>query len=175
MGTDQQGQQCGTSASDLCAPGMVCVQNSPTVSSCLKFCDTDSDCEAPGGLCLFTLNNGMDGGIMGVTLCSENCDPTTNTGCPAGTACQLLQESTGQKRFLTMCESAGTAVKDQVCNPMGYDCAAKFGCFNTGSSDMCLQYCNVNAPACPNAGLCSPLQNMGAPIMLGSITFGVCE
>src|SRR5207249_9846968 len=126
------------------------------VSTCDKFCETDADCTAPGGLCLLTLNDGMGGSIPDVTLCTENCDPTTNMGCIAGTGCQLEQELMGQMRFLTQCTPIGQKTQGQSCDPMQWECAATYGCFNTGV-DVCLKYCNVNAPSCPANTVCGAL------------------
>jgi hypothetical protein len=175
-GPDLEGQACGTSATDLCQAGLLCVTASPTVGQCLAFCDSDSDCQAPGGICLLTLDNGMGGSIPNVTICTPNCDPLTNAGCPATSMCDLRRESMGLMRWLTLCDPAGTKTKGQVCDPTANDCAPKFTCINNGTNNVCLQYCNVNAPNCPAGQTCGALQDQNfQPITLGNVTFGVCE
>ena len=52
------------------------------------------------------------------------------------------------------------------------DCGAGLGCFNDGMMNtFCLQWCNMGAPQC-NVGLCNNLQT---PIVVGSVTYGVCQ
>ncbi len=172
-GTVGGGQACNGAAD--CAAGFVCVQISTAASACSKFCDSDADCAAPGGLCIIQLNDGKGGSIPNVTLCTDNCDVTTNAGCVPGAGCQLGREQTGQMRWLTFCGGTGTKGKNQVCDPMLEECLPGFGCFSTGTSDICLQYCNVNGSTCPNFGACSPLQDQsGSSIFIGSIQVGVC-
>jgi hypothetical protein len=169
------GQQCGLAGAD-CAPGAVCVQTAKAASTCVKFCDSDADCQAPGGLCIFTLNDGMGGSIPGVTLCTENCNPAKNIGCPvAGTQCQLLIENGGQMRFLTHCGNAGAGTQGSGCTSSD-DCAPTFGCFNTDPADpnanACFKWCMVaGVQNCPAGTACNGLQT---PIMVGNDEYGVC-
>lgn len=170
------GTEC--SAGEDCEAGSLCIlkkDTAPTVSMCSKFCDSDAQCQAPGGLCVFTLNDGSGGTVPGVTLCSDNCDPITNTGCGvSGTSCFLGQEASGQQRFFTYCYGAGSSTQGALC-PNGTECAATYGCFNTGVSDQCLKWCNVNAPSCPGATSCQTLTDAnGASIVIGNITYGAC-
>ena len=142
----------------------------------MKFCDVDAECQAPGGLCLLTLNDGMGGSIQDVTICTENCNPAKNTGCPvAGTACQLLSENGGQMRFLTRCGDTGVAMQNAPCASSD-DCAPKFGCFNTDPADpnanACFKWCEVNGvQACPAGTVCNALDT---PILVGNDEYGVC-
>jgi hypothetical protein len=159
-----------------CAAGGVCVQASMTssVSLCDKFCTADTDCVAPGGLCLLQLSDGSGGSIPNVKLCTANCSPITNVGCSVpGTSCQLLQESTGAMRLLTDCRGAGSKTHLATCDPMLDDCAPKFGCFNIGTQTSpqyaCLQYCNYGSPACPSGQSCLDLG-----VSLGGTEFGAC-
>jgi hypothetical protein len=140
----------GECTGNECVPGAICVQTTPSISTCVKYCSTDSNCTAPGGLCIITLNDGSSGQIPGVTLCTENCDPSTNTGCPvAGTACGLAQESMGQMRLLTRCSDSGSGTQGAACVDDG-DCAPTYGCFNAGTTQ-CLKYCKVGGAACPGS------------------------
>jgi hypothetical protein len=174
-GTDGVGQQCGTSATDLCAPGGTCVTASVAtgLAICDKFCDTDANCTAPGGLCIIQLNDGTGGSIPNVTLCSANCDPSTNVGCSApGSSCQLLQESSGLMRTLTDCRGAGTKTYMAACDPTLDECAATYGCFNIGTvampQDVCLKYCKY-----PN-GNCGAQTCLDLMAFVGTTDYGVC-
>jgi hypothetical protein len=168
-GTTGLTQAC--SATELCAPGLLCVQAGASASICDKFCDSDADCTAPGGLCIVTLNDGHGGAIPDVTLCTDNCDPVTNAGCPAsGTSCQVGQEPTGQMRNLTFCTGAGTLGQGETCDPTNNECLPTYGCI----SNVCLQYCDAANPSCVT---CAPLQNSTTmtDIFIGSTQIGVCE
>jgi hypothetical protein len=119
------------------------------------------------------LDNGMGGAIPGVTLCSANCNPITNAGCGvAGTGCQILEETAAPMSLLTDCTASGTGVHNTPCDPtMPAQCAPKFGCFNDGTSDVCLKYCNAaNLFSCPGTQLCNDIG-----VMLGGIEYGVCD
>ena len=144
-----------------CAAGSLCVKTNTTISTCMKYCSTDSNCTAPGGLCIIGLNDGSSGQIPGVTLCTENCDPTTNSGCSvAGTSCQLAQESMGQMRYLTRCSGAGTGTQGASCTTDD-NCAPMYGCFNAGTTQ-CLKYCKVGGTPCPGGATCNSLGTIGA-------------
>jgi hypothetical protein len=163
-----QGQDCG--ASD-CSVGLQCIQTTPTVATCMAFCEDDNDCVAPGGLCVVTLSDGMGGSIPDATLCTENCNPISNVGCPvAGTSCQVGQESTGLMRFLTFCTEAGNKTQYALCNPSANDCAPGYGCFNDGIDDLCLKYCDFgNGGVCPAGASCFDIQ-----VQIGNTFYGAC-
>jgi hypothetical protein len=166
------------SGSDQCEAGLLCLASGSSTTSpgiCEKFCDTDSDCTAPGGLCVVQLSNGSGGAIPNVTLCTDNCNVFTSAGCAAqGTSCQLGQEPTGQMRYLTLCGVAGTLGKGAVCDPMNSQCAPTFGCFNTGTEDQCYQYCEVGNPL--SCSTCTALLDSSMqPIYIGTQKVGVCN
>lgn len=158
------GQPC---SGDNCAPGLLCLQTTTTEATCGKFCASDADCTAPGGLCILKLNDGSGGEIPNVTMCTDNCNPLTNVGCAVG-GCQVLQETSGLLRFLTLCVEAGTGTQAAPCVG-NEDCAPTFGCFNDGVSDLCLKWCNLAAPSCPAATSC-----VDVAVSLGGINYGVC-
>ncbi|MDI3289770.1 hypothetical protein [Polyangium sp. 15x6] len=157
-----------------CAAGGICLATTPTISTCGEFCSTDAQCTAPGGLCVIKLNDGSGGQVPGVTLCSENCNATTNVGCAAGTACTFGREAAGQMRLYTTCREAGSGTQNSACTD-DTDCAATYGCFNTGT-DECLKYCNVNAPSCPSGTTCTPITigNDAVEVIIGNVTYGAC-
>ena len=163
------GEICGAGAQ--CAPGHICVltkDTPPTISTCSKFCASDADCEAPGGLCIITLNDGNGGSIPDVTLCTDNCEPTTNAGCAAGTACQIGTENGGLMRTVTFCAGAGAGTQNTTCAD-STECAATYGCF--GGVNACLHWCKVGLGGCPAATLCNSLS---PPLVLGGTEYGAC-
>jgi len=158
-----------------CAAGGICLATTATISTCGEFCSTDAQCTAPGGLCVTKLSDGSGGQVAGVTLCSDNCNATTNVGCAAGTGCTFGREAAGQMRLYTTCREAGSGTQNASCTD-DTDCAATYGCFNTGSADVCLKYCNVNAPSCPAGASCTPI-TIGADaveVIIGNVTYGAC-
>jgi hypothetical protein len=170
------GQSCGAGAE--CAPGLLCVLTDPTpptVSTCAKFCEVDGDCTAPGGLCILGLNDGSGGLIPDVLLCTEDCSPVTNVGCPiAGTACQLGKEQDGLGRLFTRCGPAGAGTQNAACATTD-DCAAGYGCITPqGSNAVCLRWCNVAQPSCPGITTCVPLTIDGANVQIGAVQYGAC-
>jgi hypothetical protein len=168
-GTVQLGNEC-ISAGD-CAAGGLCLAVGST-GACYEFCSSDTQCTAPGGLCVVTLTNGGNP-IPNVTMCSMNCNPSTNVGCSNITdaACRFGREQTGQQRLFTLCGTAGTGTSGSSC-ASNDDCAGGYGCFGT----TCEKFCVIGGPACPNFGTCSPF-TLGADMIeptLGGTTYGVC-
>lgn len=171
MGNTANGQVC---TGNDCSPGLLCVNTTASTSTCAKFCDSDADCTAPGGLCIIGLNDANNNVIPGVTLCTENCDPTTSIGCPvAGTSCEVVQEAAGQMRFLTHCTAAGAGQQNDPCVSSA-DCAPKFNCFNTTmpSAVKCLKNCKASAPnGCPAGTTC---KFFAVPELVGVEKYGAC-
>jgi hypothetical protein len=140
----------------------------------MEFCNSDAECAAPGGLCIVTLDDGMGGAIPGATLCTENCDPTTNIGCPVtGTGCGIGQEPGGQMRLLTMCGEVGGGLQGVACTTNA-DCAATYTCINTGQTTECLKWCKIGGAACPGGLTCVEVTIDSVPIEIGNQQYGVC-
>jgi hypothetical protein len=156
-----------------CEPGHICVTVTG-ISLCGKFCDDDSQCGGPGGICIRALNDGNGDPIPGAVLCTESCDPSTSMGCPgAGTSCQLGREDMGQMRFFTLCLASGAGMQGAAC--MGnVDCAPSFGCFNDGVSDMCLKYCKVASPSCPAGTQCAAITIGMEQVFIENEQYGAC-
>jgi hypothetical protein len=126
-----------------------------------------------GGTCLIQLNDPSSPGsvLPDVTLCSDNCDPVTLAGCPAGLGlgCQLYQEQMGQMRIFTLCSGAGNGAQGVTCST-NEDCAAGSACFTLSDMSMeCLKYCKVNSPSCPGGTSC---QDLG--IAFNGVEYGAC-
>ena len=167
-GTIDGGQQCLGSG---CKAGFICSDFVAPPETCHQFCDDDTDCQAPGGVCVLELNiNGTT--PYTVTLCSENCDPISNTGCPVpGMSCGIVGDEGPPERDFTMCLPAGSAGQGQSCSGLT-DCAPGLACFNVGGSDMCLTWCDRSTLQCPvGTGTCSETT---PPTMVGSTEYGVC-
>ncbi len=171
-GSATAGQPCN--ASTLCEPGTMCVGYQTGLLSCAPFCATDADCTAPGGLCTINLSDGNGGDVPNVTLCSENCNPVTNTGCQVqGTSCQV-----GLRDMIdpyTLCTPSGAGVQQAACTDSS-DCAPGFACLNTAQmTTLCFQWCDVQAANCPGALVCQALEiSPGVPLTIGNTTYGAC-
>ena len=165
-GNVQPGGNCSL---DNCAPGGLCLGGA--TPTCGEFCKTDSQCDAPGGLCVVGLNDGNGSPIPGVTLCSENCNPTTNSGCISGTGCTFGQEPSGQMRFFTACRGIGSGTQGAACTTNA-DCAATYGCINTGTKQ-CMKYCTVGS-TCAGGAACSPITINMLDIIIGGVQYGIC-
>ncbi len=152
-----------------CEPGAVCVDTTSTASTCRKFCDDDTDCEAPGGLCVYPLDDGNGGLIPGVMTCTDNCDPVTNAGCAVG-ACRLLKETTGLMRNVTLCGESGAGMQGDSCAKYS-DCAPQFTCTATARGKVCSKWCELNQPNCPGGTNCTAVV---PPPVLGNVAYGVC-
>jgi hypothetical protein len=168
-------------ATNTCGPLHVCVGG-----RCRKYCDDETDCAGPGGLCLIDLTYGNP--AMNIPnapkTCTTDCNPVaaTNATCPAGWACHIYVEdptpgTNGDEVFLTDCNVAGgvaigaACTSNASCNP-GSDCVT----LNPGGNQ-CRPSClcpsgNCAAGTCPSgSGSCRAYTN---PPIIGGVTYGVC-
>ena len=168
-----QSQACSDTA--LCEPGTLCIEFEVGFANCAKFCDTDAQCEAPGGICFFKLDDGSGGDVPGVTMCSENCELATSQGCGvAGTSCQLGLTTADQP--FTVCRPSGALVYQEICAETS-DCAPDFVCLPTSIPDeRCFQWCKIGGSACPTGQTCTAQEiSAGVPLTLGTTTYGICN
>lgn len=171
-GTGTEGQECSTTG---CQPGLICLQITPTGDSCGTFCDVDGDCSG-GTICALGLGDGSGNTIPGVALCSTACSPITSSGCSVtGSACQVVQEATGQMRWTTSCYASGAGTQGTTCASSS-DCAPGYWCLNSSTSGLvCSHYCNVHQPSCPAGGTCSMVQDANMQsVIIGGVTYGGC-
>jgi hypothetical protein len=154
-----------------CEPGAICLGTGQGL--CVAFCATDADCATVGGICALQISDGMGGSIPNEMLCTNSCDLITNVGCSvAGTSCQLGREQSGQMRWFTFCESAGTGGQNAACTSAA-NCMADFGC--VGTPGVCRQYCNTNNfSACGGLGCSMLVDQSMMPIIVNGVTLGVC-
>ena len=161
-GTDDIGDSCSGLS---CKAGGICLSLG-TLTSCRKFCDSDADCVAPGGLCVIGITNHTE------KTCSENCDPIASTGCPLPSSkCEVGQQGTDPNVITyTVCHPSGTNTQGQACTTNGFECAPGFTCATVNSVMACYQYCNYSSPAC-SVGSCL---NFDPPLEVGTTEYGVC-
>jgi hypothetical protein len=156
-----------------CAAGYLCT------GSCMRYCETDGQCDAPGGLCVISI---YSGGVLvpGVTVCSQNCDPLTAQSCPTGWGCGVYR--TADARSFSACHTVGAGTQGSTCT-YDADCSPGYGCItitNAGTGDAgptttqsCLAYC-VSSPtptACPGTTTC---RQFSTPAVMGTSTYGIC-
>lgn len=157
-----------------CAAGYVCVGD-----SCRKYCNEDTDCSGPGGICLVQLQYGGGNDIPGAVVCTVDCQPNLVTGnsCPAGYGCHLYYydpdgvADNGDEVNITDCDpppasggalNASCTTNDQ-CNP-GLDCITVNG------TPQCKYTCTLPGGTCPS-GTC---QGFTDPAIVGGVEYGVC-
>lgn len=155
-GTAVVGAACD--AEGDCAPGTGCHGG-----RCLEYCDDASDCDAADVYCGTTSASGASP-PAGVRLCSEACDPTTQTGCVAG-ACSvaILAEPVGASSW---CRDVGSSAAGEACEA-DLECAAGTICELSparGTGRYCLPFCALGGAPCA-AGTCTEIHRIrGAPI-----------
>lgn len=155
----------------LCEPGTMCFDDG-VPAHCAKFCASSADCVAPGGACFWTLKDGMGGIVPDATLCTEDCDPTTNAGCDllSGGSCQAFHDLRSDQS-LTACVEGGPGTPGASCPNGAMDCAPTLGCFNNGTSDVCLKWCVVGGTPC----LSGSCYSFSAPLVIGAVEYGACN
>lgn len=156
---------CG--GTTTCAAGFVCL------GLCHEYCENDTQCTAPGGLCTIQITYGSPPMIVpGARVCSPNCNPLTSTGCPVDWGCHVYRNTTEMRSF-TSCAMAGAGDHGTTCVDDD-TCAAGLSCVNTGGGSVCLKNCNVTT----NLG-CSTLPGSSCvgfadPAVIGATEYGVC-
>lgn len=166
-GSTPVGSNC---ASTTCVAGAICVNiasSGASVPICRRVCTSDASCsDGAGDLCL--------GGIMGTTdeLCTVDCDPATQVGCSADSACTFFTESMGAMRTLTDCVApAGAGGQEAACADDSA-CQRGFACINAGTMQ-CLRWCR--RPAGSECGVGESCLGLGPPALIHDGTeYGVC-
>ena len=98
---------------------------------------------------------------------------STNTGCAAGSACQIGQEQGGQMRLLTFCAATGSGMQAALC-ANNANCAPTFGCngLDANMNKICLKWCKKTAPSCPVGTTCTSFPN--PQLIIGGTEYGAC-
>jgi hypothetical protein len=167
QGSVAPGQICDAGA--LCAGGSICIGYPDYDSSCASICETDADCEAPGGKCLVEIAS-----LPGITLCTDDCEPISSQGCNVpGLACQVgvAPDDTPY----TGCAPSGAGNAGDVCADSS-ECSPGLVCLPTTASDQrCFAWCNVASPNCSDL-TCKSLDVVeGVPLVIGNVQYGVCS
>ncbi len=162
-----------------CQAGFQCVNNGTTglIGYCHQLCEADADCDTPtsgpGGICVLELQNG------GATVCSQNCDPVSDTGCKEANQnlkCDIGREPMGAQRWFTRCVGSGDAAPDAVCDSIN-ECAPGSSCIPVQNEpdSHCLTWCTSPSTGgvCPQ-GSSHACSAFTTPLFIGSVEYGAC-
>lgn len=163
-GSVKAGESCD---GPTCEAGTMCLGSS-LFANCKSFCDSDSDCSGAGSLCVVKLGDGQ-GGALQETWCTDDCDPVTNSGCPASGKCVMFREPNPPNRIFTDCWQAGTGTQNESC-VYDDDCAAGYACIDHNGG-ICSHWCEVANPSCPGGTIC---HSFGTPALVGGVEYGAC-
>lgn len=151
-GLAQEGQPCtGTSSSNTCAAGLLCVprpqEDGGTQPVCLQFCGSSADCPA-GKACLLVVD--LSPSDERPFVCDTPCDLFAQD-CPGSQACYPTQVAPACYPV------AGTTGVGQACD-YSSQCVAGAVCINGA----CAQLCVHPSGACPT-GTCTRILVEGQP------------
>jgi hypothetical protein len=151
-----------------CAAGFTCVAQDANTDSCMKFCNTDAQCNGVGARCVIGLLDDAGDPIPDVEVCSNSCDPVDQTGCPSGLGCLPFDMAGGD---YSDCLDMGTRLDGQSCSDHT-DCLAGSLCVNeTGGGSTCHEMCEVGVSTC-GALTCLGFVDV---ILLGGQEVGACD
>ena len=165
-GTEVEGAECGATNQKYCQAGLFCAQLGGDPARCQKYCDDDAGCQLPGGRCVLDVN---DPG--GVKVCTENCDPVSNSGCSfPGNKCEVAQDD--NMAGFSMCMPAGIGGQGAACASSA-DCSGGHGCLTIDSQQLCRKWCTVNGTCNSCAG--AQYGTFPAPgLLIGAVEYGAC-
>ena len=153
-----------------CKTGYSCIDDGVTghQSWCARFCTQDSGCLGTGSRCVNDLTNG-NGDPIGVSVCSNACDPVAQTGCPTGMGCQPYLHSAGN---FTDCVYMGNKLDGQVCNSTT-ECSPGSVCVgNATNGYKCAEVCATNGTnTCASGMTC---EGFGTSLTIGTTIYGYC-
>jgi cysteine-rich repeat protein len=165
-GSGTSNSHCATDTA--CSAGYTCVGDLaiPDDTECMRFCNTDANCNGDGSRCLIELADGDGNPIPDVTLCTNHCEPLTQNGCPSGQGCIIFDD--GPDDF-TDCEVMGNRLDGQSCTETE-QCMEGSICVGTIVGAECASMCEVG-DSCPTGGVCGPFST---PVIISGIEIGVC-
>jgi hypothetical protein len=151
-----------------CKAGYSCVHHESTDTPwCARFCLHDSGCSGTGSRCVIGLTN-ASGTPIGVSVCSNACDPYGQTGCPSGMACLPYDASAGD---FTDCVYAGTEPDGHACTS-SEQCERGSMCVDTAGNLACRAMCIVgDSSSCAAGETCTAFIS---PIVIGAVEYGGC-
>jgi hypothetical protein len=129
---------------------------------CHRYCLTNADCVGDGSRCVLDLPGIEEG------LCTKDCDPIAQTGCPAaGTKCDVGVDGGA----FSQCTGLGTSVQGDPCTT-SYTCAAGLTCTSVNAGPtQCYTWCDVDNAVCPAQTACTPF---GTPVVIAGTEYGIC-
>jgi hypothetical protein len=161
-GTTPVGEPCLTHLD--CLPGLGCVANAPdpTVTRlCRRLCLVGLDC--PSGTC-------ATGSVERAGVCTDECDPLTDTGCSAGLSCYLITVERVDDMATVRaaaCAEAGTAADGEPCDE-ATRCQGGLVCDRDTMT--CVPLCELGS-TCPSPyTFCSP-----SGLFIDDVEVGVCR
>lgn len=164
------GTETSTCASfSECAASHVCVGN-----RCHRYCDMDTDCTPPRGLCAIQLTDQMGAAIPGATTCSANCNPLDSAagGCPAGQKCGFFEGIGG--RDIVDCTTPGAGGIGATCTNDS-TCTSNTFCSTYNAQTRCRRICNrtTGGPECAAVPGTTCI-GFSTPLTIGGTEYGVC-
>ncbi len=162
----QSPSQAGQPCNDDCAAALICLPGGEQPALCHRFCESDDDCDLPGGRCVYDLTND---GVP--DACTINCDPVSSTGCPGSeTMCTVVKAEQNLPTWASECVVAGSKGQGEPCLETP-ECATGHFCATLNNGKMCLRFCNVKLPVCPPAAACVKFT---PKIVIGAVEYGAC-
>ena len=150
-----------TSRND-CNAGLTCVDKGNGISTCVRYCEGNADCNGAGAACLDTIKD-IDGNAIDATLCTFSCNPVSATGCPTGLACHVFDNGASDA---STCELIGSRLDGQSCTDAN-ECGNGSQCVDS----ICRRACDLSAPNCLNGRSCV---GTNPALVVGSLRVGVC-
>ena len=149
-----------------CRDGYTCTDDGDgNAAWCARFCTQDSGCTGTGSRCVVALSAAAT--ALGVSVCSNACDPYAQTGCPTGMGCLPFDAAAGD---FTDCAYMGTKLDGQTC-ATDEECRDGSVCVTSNTVTACRSLCIVgNASSCVTGSCVGFTQ----PHTIGATTYGAC-
>lgn len=157
------------STDTACKAGYTCIgDGTPATPWCARFCLADADCLGDGSRCVIGLANEV-GDLLNVTVCSNACNPVTQSGCPSGMGCVARSATAGD---FTDCRYMGSKLDGQSCTSSA-ECRPGSDCVTAGGVSTCERYCLVgDDTTCGLGQTCVPFIGN---LTIGAVEYGSCE
>lgn len=175
-GSRTSSQMCTTDGE--CAAGTICLPlftlAGATDRMCADFCNVEGDCPDPGSICVSLTEL-----VTGTGTCSHSCSPITNTGCPSGTACQVMTLNSTHQNLTDCTADVGSAPPHSVCSS-GTECRLGTFCADTngdGLGEECIQWCLYPGGACAGGDTCRQFTDASLtplPLIIDGTEYGFC-
>jgi hypothetical protein len=153
-----------------CKAGFTCIHDTEPSDApfCSRFCLHDGDCTGTGSRCVDGLDDD-NGKPIGVTVCSNACDPFGQTGCPSGMGCIGVDDAGGD---FTDCIYMAGKPDGSACTTTN-ECLAGSVCVDDAGTATCEPYCHVNnAATCTSGTTCT---GFASPLVIAGIEYGACQ